>query len=449
MDRYEKIESKIRNALQADNASRIKHELNKIRAEDIAWLLTRLYDNDCKSILSVLDNRKTAEVLVELPTETARRYVHELPNSVLANYLTELPPDDAAGLRDEIPEERFEELLDSIPIEYSIEIRKLMEYPEGSVGRFISSNFVNADRESTIGEVIAKIQNAPEDEFETVNIVFILGSHKHLIGFIPLRRLIRHDYNTKVSQVMITDLVVARYDESAESAARILTRYGFASLPVVDERGKMLGILTADDAQEILDSAVTEDVLRLGGVSGISDAYLSESVIQIAKKRLPWLFILFIAETLTGAVLRHYGEEGLDITPVVYFIPLLIGAGGNTGSQTTTTITRALALGEISHNDFFVVMIKELAIASLVGSFLGIAGFIRAHLWGADPNLCIVVGIALPCIVLWASFISSILPLGAKKLGIDPAVMSAPFISTFVDATGLIIYMELVRSIVF
>ncbi len=448
MDRYKQIEQKIRKCLSSENQGKVKKALDQLRPEDISWSLSRFSKNECIAIFSALDNQKAAEVLVELPTQIAKTHVDEVPDSVLINYLKVLPTDDIISLKEEVSEERFETLLDQLPPDESRFIRKLITYPEGSIGRYITSNFVKADREMSLGRIMNQIQEAPENEFETVNIVFVLGSHGHLIGIIPLRRLLRHHYKTKAEEVMITEVIVARYDESKESAARLLSRYGFASLPIVDERGKMLGILTSDDAQTILDSEDTEDVLKLGGVSGIPETYLSNSIFQIAKKRLPWLFILFIAETLTGAVLRYYGQSGLGITPVVYFIPLLVGAGGNTGSQTTTTITRALALGELHHNDFLLVMKKELSIASLIGLFLGVASYGRALLWGADPRLCLVVGIAMPCIVLWASFISSMLPLGAKKVGIDPAVMSAPFITTFVDSTGLIIYLELVRNMV-
>jgi magnesium transporter len=229
-----------------------------------------------------------------------------------------------------------------------------------------------------------------------------------------------------------------------------MTRYGFYAIPVLDEQARMLGIFTSDDAQAILRQAETADVLALGAVSGTPEDYLSLSVFRLAWKRLPWLFGLFLAETLTGAVLRHYGtaeNNELAISPITYFIPLLIGAGGNAGSQVTTMVTRGLAVGEIKVSDFATVLVREFLTAVLVGSVLGATGLLRAKLWGTSWDLCFVVGLALPCIVIWAATIGSLLPIAAKRLGIDPAVMSAPFISTFVDATGLIIYFEIARAI--
>lgn len=241
---------------------------------------------------------------------------------------------------------------------------------------------------------------------------------------------------------MNRDCVVSPVTESAEEAARKMARYGFFTLPVVDENRRMLGVFTGDDAQTVLRTAETEDVLALGGVSGDAESYISLNVWQLVKRRLPWLFALFVAETATGFVLRHYGESQ-NLNPLTFFIPLLIGAGGNSGSQVTTTITRALALGEITSRDWLNIIRKEFLTACMIGTVLGLTGMLRAHLWGSSPQLSIVVGLALPAIVIWATTFGSMLPLLARRMNVDPAVMSAPFITTFVDATGLIIYFEI------
>jgi magnesium transporter len=235
-----------------------------------------------------------------------------------------------------------------------------------------------------------------------------------------------------------------------EEASRVIARYGLSAMPVLDDRGRMLGIVTADDAQEVIEEADTEDVLKLGAVGGDAEPYLSLSVLQLVKRRLPWLGILFLADTFTGEVMRNYsgkltlGDGGQALSPLTLFIPLLIGAGGNSGSQVTTTITRALAVGEVRTSDYLTVLKREFLTALLMGGALGMAGYARALFgWNAGASLSLVVGLALPAIVLWATSVGSLLPLGAKRLGVDPAVMSAPFITTFVDATGLIIYFEI------
>ncbi len=241
-----------------------------------------------------------------------------------------------------------------------------------------------------------------------------------------------------------------------KEAARFIAKYAFYAMPVVDNRGRMIGIFTVDDAHDILEEADTQDVLALGGVSGDAEAYLSLSIWQLVKRRVPWLFGLFVAESLTGNVLRMYGQgsDSLKLNPLMFFIPLLIGCGGNSGSQVTTTITRSLALGEVKTNDWLRIMSREMATALISGLILGLVGFIRTWLpvpilgWSSPVSLALVVGLTLPAIVLWATTVGSMLPLMAKRVGIDPAVMSAPFITTFVDATGLIIYFEIALRIV-
>jgi magnesium transporter len=309
--------------------------------------------------------------------------------------------------------------------------------------------------EDTMFDVLRKVRETPEDEYEMVNYIYVLDDHRHLLGVMSLKRVIRSEPKLVAGDVMNTDVLSVQATISQEDAAREVAHYGVSAMPVIDERGRMVGIITADDAQEILEEADTEDVLKLGAVSGDAEPYLSLGVLNLAFRRLPWLLILFLAEFFTGSVLRYYtiasSRETTIQAQLMLFVPLLIGAGGNAGSQVTTTITRALALSEVRIGDWFVVIRRELAVALLIGSILGILGFLRANLpgigWDMPMYLSIIVGCAIPAIVIWAAAVGSLLPLGAKRLGIDPAVMSAPFITTFVDATGLIIYFEVARRV--
>ena len=436
----------------------IREELAGVRVEDLAEAFTRLDFDEGIGILQQLDEETAADVLNELPTELARRYISELPDATIAHYLDILPMDDALDLREELPPDRFEALLEVIPKEDAQEIRRLMSYPADSAGQLMTEDFVAVGPEETMGELIAHIREAPEEDYETVNDIYVLDAAKHLLGVFSLRQAVRGKEDQQAKDVMVTDVITASPDQPAEAVARQIARYGFYAMPVVDHRGRMVGIFTVDDAQEVLSEADTEDVLKLGAVSGTAEAYLSLSVWQLVKRRLPWLFILFLAETLTGSVMRRYVQtestaRGIDpeliiIAQLTLFIPLLIGAGGNSGSQVTTTITRALAVGEVKTSDYLRVLRRELMVAAIIGASLGAVGFIRAlYGWHSGFDISLVVGIALPSIVLWSAIISSLLPLGAKRVGVDPAVMSAPFITTFVDATGLIIYFEIARRV--
>jgi len=443
---------------EVDDVAQIRQDLAGVRAEDIAEGLQRLESDDALHILQALDPDDAAYVLIELPTELARTIVNELPDATVAHYLDILPMDDAVELREELDPERFEALLKVIPQEDAQEIRRLLSYPEGSAGQLLTEDFVAVGPEATMGDVLDVIRHTDSHRYETVNYIYVLGEDRHLLGVLTLRRVIRAHPSAIARDVMNPDPISVAVDVPEEEVARTIARYGFSAIPVLDDRGRMAGIITADDAQEVLEESETEDVLKLGAVSGDAEAYLSLSPIELVRRRLPWLLILFVAEFLTGNVLRHYtgqaGDSGQTVlAQLMVFVPLLIGAGGNSGSQVTTTITRALALGEVRSRDWLRVMRREFLVALMMGAVLGILGFTRAWLpvpvigWQAPVPISLVVGIALPCIVVWSALVSSLLPIGAKRLGFDPAVMSAPFITTFVDATGLIIFFEVAHRI--
>jgi magnesium transporter len=436
----------------------VRSELENVRPEDIAEALQRLETDESLAILQQLEPERAADVLVDLPTENARRTLANLPDETVALYLDILPMDDALDLREELPLERFEALLQIIPPEDAQEIRRLMSYPEDSAGSLMTEAFFEVRPEATMEQILEDIRKAPEGKYETVNDIYVLDSNRHLLGVFSLRQAIRAEPDQTAGEVMNGDVVASSAWDPAEEVARQISRYGFYAMPVLDHRGRMVGIFTVDDAQEILQEADTEDVLMLGAVAGDAEAYLSLNIFELVKRRLPWLLILFVAETFTGSVLRNYnpaddsvgrGASSLELfARLSLFLPLLIGAGGNTGSQVTTTITRALGIGEVRPRDVWLIFRREFATALIIGGCLGLLGFFRAIVgWQETFAVAAVVGVALPAIVIWAASVGSVLPLAAKRLGIDPAVMSAPFISTFVDATGLIIYFEIARAL--
>ncbi len=454
----------LRSLAKLDNPEVVRHTVAElaIRPEDFAEAFPRLDFDEQLSVLNQIEADEAAQVMVELPTEIARALVVELSDETVAYFLDVLPPDDAIDLSEELEPERFEALLEVIPTEDAQEIRRLMAYPEDSVGRLVTEKFFEVAPDMTVADILTLIRRAPEDKYETVNDIYVLDEGRHLIGLCSLRKALRSDLDAKAREIMRDEIITAMAFDSAEEAARTMSRYGFYALPILDRRGRMIGIFTGDDAQTILQEAESEDVLKMGGVGGDVEAYLSLNVWQIVKRRLPWLMILFFTEFLTGSVLRRYmnisAEAGVGanqhlllLNNLALFVPLLIGAGGNAGSQVTTTITRALALGDVRPSDAFKVWRRELAVAGCIGGILGLCGFFRAFLpivgWSQGWHFSLVIGLALPAIIIWAASIGSLLPVAAKKLGIDPAVMSAPFIATFVDATGLIIYFEMANLI--
>ncbi|MFN3729037.1 MAG: magnesium transporter [Fimbriimonadaceae bacterium] len=442
--------ARLRSLARLANRDAVRRELRSIPPPDLAELFQRLKKQEALTLLRLLDDETASYVLVELPTEFARDLIEDLPDRTLAHYLDILPMDDALDLYDDLGAERFEMLLEVIPTEDAEEIRRLLAYPKNSAGRLMTEDFFAIPPHLTMSQVLDEIRRADPSRYETVNDIYVLDEDQHLLGTMSLREVLRAPAHRQARDVMHSEIVTANLADRAEDVARDIARYDLYAMPILDDRGRMVGILTVDDAQDIVQEADTEDVLKLGAVSGDADSYMSLGVFDLVRRRIWWLMALFVAETFTGQVLRHYGQgdDGeLTLNPVTYFIPLLIGAGGNSGSQVTTTITRALAVGDVRISDALIVMRKELATALMIGTTLGLIGFGRALAWGTDWHLCLVVGMALPLIVIWAAVIGSVLPLAAKRVGIDPAVMSAPFITTFVDATGLIIYFEIARTV--
>ncbi len=435
--------------LEAEKFDLAAEELKSQPSEDVAFVLERAATEHSVAVLIRLPDLLAGEALVDASTEPVKAIVAELPDDYLARILDILPMDDASELRDEVGESRFERLLEMIPEEDAGEIERLLSYPEDSVAREITEHFFRVRPTDTMNDVLADLRAAKEDDYESVSELYVISDSGVLKGVFSLRKGLRADPTIPVSELMNTELIAVSVQETAETAARRMAKYGFYGLPVLDEAGRMVGLFMGDDAQEIIEEADSEDQLKLGAVSGPVETYISLSVWQLARRRLPWLAALFVAETFTGMVMRHYGQsEELSLVPLTFFIPLLIGAGGNTGSQVTTTLTRALALGEVTSRDWFLVLRREVLTALLIGAALGVIGYVRAlYGWNTSPELSMVIGIALPSIVLWAGLVGSLLPLAARRLGIDPAVMSAPFITTFVDATGLVIYFEIARRI--
>ncbi|MDW8107448.1 MAG: magnesium transporter, partial [Armatimonadota bacterium] len=263
------------------------------------------------------------------------------------------------------------------------------------------------------------------------------------------------DPSKRIEQIMETDIVVVKPETDQEEVANLLSKYDLLAVPVVDELGRMLGIVTVDDVVDILVSESTEDVLKLGGVEATEEPYMRQSPWDLVRKRVRWLILLFLAERLTGTVLRHYDEELQRMSALAWFIPLLIGTGGNAGAQTTTTITRALALGEVRFSHIFKVVGREMLTGLMLGLIIGVVGVLNAFIWTPQKEatvrlqLALTVGLSQMAIIVMATTIGATLPLLAKRLNIDPAVMSAPFITTLIDAAGLVVYFVIAKMILF
>jgi magnesium transporter len=285
------------------------------------------------------------------------------------------------------------------------------------------------------------------EEAETVNYVYVQDTDDHLLGVLSLHNLVLTPPDTLVRNLMIQDIIAVPATADQEVAARMLTEFNLLALPVVDDDRRLLGIITADDVADILEQEATEDIERLGGSQPLETPYLRATPFLLWRRRIIWLLALFAAEAYTGTVLRHYEDEVAAVVALSFFIPLLIGTGGNVGSQVVTTIIRAMAVGDVRFRDIFRVMRKEIVTGFMLAGVMAVATFARAMSLRVSLDLGLVVAITVTLIVIWSSFVASMLPLILRKLKVDPAVVSAPFISTLVDGTGLIIYFTVAKVI--
>lgn len=321
---------------------------------------------------------------------------------------------------------------------------EVLGYPKGSVGRRMTPEYVSARASATVGAVLAKVR-ARLDDAETIYTLPVLDDSRHVIGIVSLRDLLRADPQTGIRDIMQRPDTATAYD-TAEAAARKCANLGHLALPIVDKESRLVGVLTIDDAAKILEREDTEDAARQGGVEPLRRPYFATSIRSLVGSRVLWLLVLAIGATLTVQVLSIFEATLEQVTVLALFVPLLIGTGGNTGNQAATTVTRALALGDVRPGDVWRVLARELGVGVCLGSLLGlIGGTIAAIVY--EPTIGLVIGLTLLAVCSLAATIGGVMPLIARALRVDPAVFSNPFISTFVDATGLIVYFLIARTV--
>ncbi|MCB0222780.1 MAG: magnesium transporter, partial [Anaerolineae bacterium] len=319
------------------------------------------------------------------------------------------------------------------------EVEPLLLHPDDSAGGLMTSEFLALRRRMTAADAIKAIHDW-QPEKETIYYLFVIDRDRRLSGTVSLRQLIVAKPETTLQDLMNPHVISVPVGTDQEACARIMAHYDLVALPVVDADNVLLGVITIDDVVDVLEAEATEDIQRFGGAEPLERSYLNTGVFIMTRKRIGWLLLLFVTESLTGTVLRHFEDELQAVVALAFFVPLLIGTGGNAGSQTTSTIIRALAVGEIGKKDVWAAFWHELRTGLLLGSGMAVIAYFRALLWGTGQPLAWTVSVTILVIVVWANSLGSLLPLLAAQVRIDPTVVSGPVMSTLVDATGLFIY---------
>ncbi|MBV8311947.1 MAG: magnesium transporter [Planctomycetaceae bacterium] len=436
----------LRELIQSGEVAALREFIEDQHPGRTAELIEDLEAEDGDSLFRILLPRDRAEVLSYLDTESQNRIVEAMPPQEAAELLHHMSHDERADLVNRLDEEFVDVVLPHLAQAEREDIRRLASYEPGTAGAVMTTDYVTLPAHITVREALDRLRHEAPDR-ETIYYCYVVDHNRRLIGFVSLKNLILSRRSALIEDIMQRDVIFGHLDEDQETVARQIDKYDLLALPIIDSTGRLVGIITHDDAMDILRQEQTEDILKFGGVSPDPEAdtapYWQSTVIDVVRRRIKWLLMLFVAENLTYPVLHYYDwmTDNSHFPALVFFIPLMLGTGGNAGSQTVGTIIRGMALGEIKGRDSWRVLLREWLIGLFLGLMLGTAGTLYARYWRGQPwSISIVVGLTLLGICMWANTIGALVPLLARKAGIDPAVISAPFISTLVDATGLVIY---------
>jgi len=441
------LADRVRSLLETGEVQQAVHDIKDQHPADIADLFEYLDEDQRTLLFNELEIIDAGEVLDEISTEATIELVDSVPDESIADILETLPVDDAAEVLSEIGADRANQILSLIEPDEAAEIGKLLEYPEQSAGRLMATKVVTLQKDWTVQQTLDFLRHL-DDTSETLAYMYVVDTQRHLVGVLSLRVLVTEDLEIPIKDIMDPDAISVNALADQEEAARLVTHYDFFAIPVVDDEQHLVGIITHDDVVDILQEEFTEDIQRLGGSEPLEGEYLASPVTTVFQKRVSWLLVLFLTAMLTGYVMRFYENELQTVVALSYFIPLLIGTGGNSGSQATSTIVRAIAMGEVHPKDIWRLLWHEMRAGFMLGLAMGAIGFVRAILWDTGIPLALTVAAALFGIVIWANLIGALLPTLAEKFKIDPAVISGPVMSTLVDATGLVIYFSLAKWII-
>ncbi len=435
-------------ALRGDDES-LRAAVKKFRPADLGRDLSRRSVEEGRRLFEVSEDRRASAMLRASHRGVAAQILGGCDPAHAARSLAFMPTDDQAAILSNLEPEERTRIQEKLDPEGRKELERMMAFPESAVGRLMSTKIFSVDVSATVGEAM-EVLRRDKAEIEVASNCYVVDTGR-LAGVIPLRNLAVAPLETPVTDMMTRDPITVSEATERGDAAEIIRTHEFLSLPVVDAEGKLLGAVRVDDLLGAALSKVGKSILNQGGVAGdvaASAPYFQTSLFRVVRSRITWLVLLFVAETATGTVLRHFEDELAKVVALSFFIPLLIGTGGNAGSQTVSTIIRALALGEVRLRDVFRVLAKEITTGFCLGVLLGCIAFGRALLWGVSYDLAACVGVTVLVVCTWANTVGAVIPLAAQRVGVDPTVVSGPLITTLVDASGLFLYLTIAKLMI-
>lgn len=419
----------------------VRSILDVMNEVDIASLLSTLSDKELALAFRLIPKDKAAEVFSNMDTSMQTYLVTMFTEKELKELLDDLYMDDTVDMLEELPANLVKRILATISASDRSMINQLLNYPEDSAGSIMTTEYVDLREEMTVGQAMAHIKKTGIHK-ETIYTCYITERRK-LVGIVSAKDLMTTDDNVPIKDLMETEIISVYTHADQEQVAQLFTKYDLLALPVIDQDGRMVGIVTFDDAMDVMVDEATEDITKMAAINPSEKTYFETSVLQHAKNRIPWLLILMFTSIITGTIITRYENAFAAIPLLVSFIPMLMDTGGNCGSQSATLIIRGIALDEIRFTDLFKVMFKEFRISLIVGAFLAVANGVRIFIQYHNPGLAVVIACSLMGTVIMAKLVGCTLPLLAKKVNLDPAIMASPLITTLVDTFSILIYFNI------
>ncbi len=419
----------------------VRSILDVMNEVDIASLLSTLSDKELALAFRLIPKDKAAEVFSNMDTSMQTYLVTMFTEKELKELLDDLYMDDTVDMLEELPANLVKRILATVSASDRSMINQLLNYPEDSAGSIMTTEYVDLREEMTVGQAMAHIKKTGIHK-ETIYTCYITERRK-LVGIVSAKDLMTTDDDVPIKDLMETEIISVYTHADQEQVAQLFTKYDLLALPVIDQDGRMVGIVTFDDAMDVMVDEATEDITKMAAINPSEKTYFETSVLQHAKNRIPWLLILMFTSIITGTIITRYENAFAAIPLLVSFIPMLMDTGGNCGSQSATLIIRGIALDEIRFTDLFKVMFKEFRISLIVGAFLAVANGVRIFIQYHNPGLAVVIACSLMGTVIMAKLVGCILPLLAKKVNLDPAIMASPLITTLVDTFSILIYFNI------
>ncbi len=420
-------------------------ELHPKHLADVAEMLPR---EKLGEFLRVLGSSRAADVVEYLDDEVRIALLEDMSTEQAVALVSEMTPDDRADVLEELEEETADEILHDLPDAAREETERLLQYDQDSAGGLMTTEFVSVPQGLSVPEALVQVRTAARSgRKEAMHAIYVVDDRGVLTGVMSLRELIAAPDDARVGDIAWSEIVQLNATADREEVTRVTSEYDLVVVPVVDAFGRIIGVITVDDVIDAIVEVQTEDAQKQGAVQPLEEPYFQASFWSVARKRVGWLVFLFIGEMFTGTAMRHYEDTLAAALTLTLFIPLIISSGGNSGSQSATLITRALAVGDVEIGDALRVFRRELGQGIVLGACLGVIGYVRALMWNTDPAIALVVSLTLVAVVIVGAVAGAMLPLLFKRLNFDPAIASSPFVASLVDITGLVVYFSLARQL--